>query len=333
MIKLLDIIQVDPSPEMAKLSKRDKVRLMDSVLQNVDAEAQRGLLVTLNLSSSGRRINNRIYTPKGQRAGVDSWTTPYPKPMILNHDKSVDPIGRLVSAEWVSNQDQALKFFDNVSQFMQLQDAFDSDSPQRIYKAMKKAKLLTNRAWPGLGALHGATRVVDEAAIEKFLDGRYLTFSAGTHTDRYACGICGDDWAQGEICDHRPGQITDGDIGIFVTGIFNGDEVSVLNMPANDFSQVLSMEFIDSVDASRQISEDSRRIDESTIYITDAKFSIGEIPMLKKEIKASPTLQDVDVRDIARALYDGSLDPVLKDALEADTHFETAWLIRNRGYL
>lgn len=274
LIKLTDIVQIQPNSEFTKLSKTDKHKLMDSVLQSPAVDGKRGLLVDFNLSSSARRINNRIYTPKGQQSGVNSWIEPFPKPIIRNHDKNEDPLGRFVDVQWVSLDDQALPFFKNVNSFMDFKKTLDQNQPRKIYKALKQHGLLTNRKWPGLGALHARARITDEDAIEKFLDGRYMTFSAGSHTDAYVCGICDSDWAQGDICEHRPGQITeDGDIGVFVTGGFFGDEASVLNTPANDYSSVLSMEFSDSVELNNRVSLDSRGTDSSTIFMTDATVS------------------------------------------------------------
>lgn len=333
MIKLIDVVQINPDIDLAKLSKSEKHKLMDAALQDAVSESSRGLNIKFGLSHSGRRINNRIYTPRGHRAGVSSWTEPYPKPIILNHDKKGDPLGRFVSVEWVSTKDRALPYFKDVRGFMQLQDAFDADDPKRIYKTLKRFNLLTNKEWPGLGQLLANARITDEAAVEKFLDGRYLTFSAGSHTDRYMCGICGDDWAQGEFCDHRPGEITsDGDIGTFITGSFLGDEGSVVNVPADNLGQLLSMQMTDSVDFNKLVSVDSRRLDTSTVYLTDAKFSTGELTMLtpsEEEVpEAIQTLQSMDARDIARALIDGKLEQTLLDALEGSNHFEISWLVK-----
>jgi hypothetical protein len=281
MIKLTDIVQIEPSGSYASLDKQEKHKLMDSVFQNASPE-KRGLLIHFGLSNSGRRINNRIYTPKGQIDGAASWTQPFPKPIILNHNREGDPLGRFTSVRYVSTEDQAVPFFKKVSDFMEMKDSFIADDPKKIYRTLKKFGLLTDKRWPGLGRLEASARITDESAVEKFLDGRYLTFSAGSHTDRYVCGICGSDWAKGDICDHRPGQIdTDGEMGIFVTGTFEGDEASVLNTPANDLSQIFSMEFSDSVDFNNRVSIDSRRIDTSSVYTMDAQLTVGE-PIMHK---------------------------------------------------
>lgn len=327
LFKLNDVVQLDPQKSLVDLSKTDKHRLMDSVLQSDVASGKRGLEITFNLSSSGRRINNRIYTPSGQRGNVDSWTHPYPKAIIRNHDESSDALGRFTSVEWHSLDAQASTFFKNVQTYADFKDALESDVPHKIYRALHRRNFLMDSRWPGIGQLIAKARIFDEDAIEKFLDGRYLTFSAGTHTDRYVCGVCNDDWAAGEICDHRPGQITDeGKPVVFITGAFIGDEGSVLNMPANDMSMVLSMEMTDAMQGAG-IAVPDIRTDGSGISLTDALFNPGET-MSGNTPTAAERLMDMDVRDVARQFVDGKLAVELQDALKARTHLETSWLIR-----
>lgn len=274
LFKLHDIIEISPEKTLVDLSKTDKHRFMDKILDSKRA-AKRGLLVDFNLSSAGRRINNRIYTPTGQRAGLDSWTSPFPKPIIRNHDKSEDPMGRFTSVVYNELDDKALRFFKSAKDFMFVKDAMESNDPKRIYRALKQYKLLTNKNWTGVGELAAKARISDEAAIEKFLDGRYMTFSAGSNTDRYVCGVCMTDWAGGEPCSHRPGEVTsDGELAVFITGGFYGEEGSVLTNPANDYSTVRNLEFSDSLNYS--FPQSDHLTDVSTIYITDGSVDFSD---------------------------------------------------------
>lgn len=270
MIELQDFFKVRVPEYLKNVGKREKIKIMDSVLNQ--PEGRRGIVVDFNLSSAGRRINNRIYTPRGQSTYVDSWLDPYPKPIIVTHDRDKDPIGRFVRVEYQPIDEEAMKFFNNVNDFMSVKSAFDSDDPERIYKTLNKYNLLTNRKWPGLGQLAASARITDEQAIERFLDERYITFSAGSHTDRYACGICGSDWGQGDMCEHPPGKIHDEGIGVFITGSFMGDHAAVVNTPANTQSVVRSISFSDSLNLKNREFND--RQDDNTIYITDAKYHI-----------------------------------------------------------
>ena len=140
---------------------------------------------------------------------------------------------------------------------------------------MKKYNLLTSKDWPGLGRMRVQARITDEKAIEKFLDGRYITFSAGSTTDRHVCSICQNDWAKGDICEHRHGKIYDGELCVFITGTFEVLEGSVVNMPADDLSQVLTMEFSD-MPSYPDVSLEKKVIDRDSIYISDSVYDIKE---------------------------------------------------------
>ena len=270
-IKLIDYIYVDPDVSLTSLSKREKVKLMDHMFSEGEGK---GLSITYDLSHSGRRINNRIYTTRGQQDGIPSLLSPYPKPILVHHDEGSDPIGRFTSGEWEDLSNLAMNHFDNVNNFLEVKRAYEKDSPEEIYSVMKKYNLLTNKNWPGLGRMRVNAKISDEKAIEKFLDGRYITFSAGSTTDRHVCSICQSDWAEGDICEHRHGKIYDGEICVFITGTFEVLEGSVVNMPADDLSQVLSMELTDLNE--RIESFDNNTIDKETIYLSDSIYNITE---------------------------------------------------------
>lgn len=329
-LQLRDVYQVRPQKAVLDMDTTQKQQLLDSAVSKDEEGKRRGLIITFDLSSSLRRTNNRLYTPKGQRDHVDSWTTPYPKPIIIQHERSSDPIGRFIEVKWVPNDDQAMPFFESLQDFMEFKRIAESNNPQRIYKEMLKRNLLTNDAWPGIGRLVAKARITDPEAIEKFLDGRYLTFSAGSHTDRYVCGQCGSDWANGDVCDHPPGSISDEGLpGVFITGAFYGDEGSVVTVPGNNLSLLRSMEFGDA--AGDKIPEDApflRVSDE--IQFTDAIVDTGDImaTAIDKTKQIVDSLKTMDARDIARALWDSTLTEEQVDALGAKSHFETGWLVR-----
>jgi len=324
-----DTYNIRPSKTLLELDDSQKKAVMDSAMVLDDeTNTKKGLIVEFDLSSSLRRTNNRLYTPRGQRQNVDSWTTPFAKPILVHHEKKADPIGRIVEVNWVPNDDQAMAFFPNIQDFMKFKRVCDQDNPQKIYKEMLKHNLLTNDAWPGLGRLVAKARISDPEAIQKFLDGRYLTFSAGSNTDRYACGICGSDWVTGDFCDHSPGSISDeGKPAVFITGSFKGVEASVVTDPANPLAQVKSMEFGDSVEVPDEIKLAPMNTD--ALHFIDAHVDTGDI-MDKTHITTSvvDSLMTMDARDIARGLWDQTLSTELVDALAGKSHYEVSWLVR-----
>ena len=327
-IKMNDIFEVSPEKALVDLKKADKFKLMDSLLQ--EGDRPKGLDIEFGLSASGRRTNNRIYTPKGQRAGISTWMEPYPKAIIRNHDINEDPLGRFTNVRWVSLDNESMGSFKRVQDYMAVKDALESDNPKRIYNALRKNNLLTSNKWRGTGELLADAAIYDEDAIEKFLDGRYLTFSAGSSTDRWVCSACLSDWASGDVCDHRPGTITDeGELVVVITGTFLGREASVLNTPAHDFSTVRSMQFGDSL--KEYNNEDCFLTDPSTIYLTDSSIiDVGDMMSVDKKTveQLVEEFKAMDARDVARGILSGSFTPEQNDALEAASHYETAWLVR-----
>lgn len=327
--KLKDFVQIKPDPSYADLSSGQKVSILDSL---IGGSTPRGLTVTYDLSHSGRRINNRIYTVAGQKWGIDSLTNPYPKPIIRNHDQQSEPIGRFVGGTYVDTSEAALRYFDNVQEYMEITAAFDEDSPERIYKTLKRYGLLTKKSWPGVGSMRVTAKISDKDAIEKFLDGRYITFSAGSTTDRHVCSVCASDWASGDMCEHRHGRVYDNDLCVFVTGRFEVLEGSVVNTPADDLSQVLSMEMSDNV----QI-EDLKplAVDKTTVFFSDSSFKFGEEDGLpqeeaneesncfdgqEKEEKEEANVQEQEVSD-------GSEEGRVREEVLADKEFDHMLII------
>lgn len=267
-----DYIQINPDNRILSLEKSDKVKIIDNML-NSAYSGGKGLVITYDLSHSGRRINNRIYSTKGQQKGIDSLTNPYPKPILKNHNQSSEPIGRFIGGEWQNLYDEATQFLQSNQAALDIHSAFAGDDPEKIYDTLKSFNLIDNKQWPGLGRMRVQANITDEDAIKKFMDGRYLTFSAGSTTDRHVCSICKTDWAQDGMCEHRHGQKYDGEICVFITGDFIVLEGSVVNTPADDLSQLVHMEMRDSKEESPVI-DSNIKIEE--IILSDSLYNLGE---------------------------------------------------------
>lgn len=296
-----------------------KLDLKDAKIEKVGG--QKALLVELEVSASGKVTNGRIYPPKGHQAGLDSWTKPYAKPVLVYHDDNKDPIGRWVNARWVDTEDQALAFLKgDYKALAAIKRAFAAGTPQDIYQAMKKHGAL-DKGWPGLGKVIGTVRITDAAAIEKFVDGRYLTCSAGQSTDSYTCMLDGHDWHKGQICEHSNGGMDDeGNPVIFLCGNMHGSEVSMVNIPANDTSVTISMKFEDSAGGNV----------ETTMTFSDALEDAPTIvPTVtwEKDMDLND-LKDLSVEALLQLFKQGDALQKFVDALKGDTHYETTWLIR-----
>lgn len=272
IIKYNDYIQVTPDQRILTLDKAEKIETIDKMLVSAYSGGK-GLVITYDLSHSGRRINNRIYSTKGQQKGIESLTLPYPKPILKNHDQKSEPIGRFIGGEWQNLYDEASKYLESSQKILDVHNAFSGDDPGKIYHTLKSLNLIKDKQWPGLGRMRVQANITDEEAIKKFMDGRYFTFSAGSTTDRHVCSICENDWAKDGMCEHRHGEEYDGETCVFITGDFIVMEGSVVNTPADDLSQLVHMEMRDSEESAFQ-QQDKVQVNE--IILTDSIYLLGE---------------------------------------------------------
>ena len=271
IIKFNDFIQINPDKRIRNLSTSEKIELTDNLIQS-SYTTGKGLIITYDLSHSGRRINNRIYSSVGQRNGIRSLTEPYAKPILKNHDQSSEPIGRFIGGQWENLYEDAQRYLNDNQVLLDVHNALASDDPLKIYKTLKKANLLEDKKWPGLGRMRVKASITDEDAIKKFMDGRYLTFSAGSTTNRHVCSICETDWISDGMCEHRHGKEYDGETCVFITGDFIVMEGSVVNTPADDLSQIVQMELTDSNESLFKL-EDSLIIED--MILTDSLYELG----------------------------------------------------------
>lgn len=86
--------------------------------------------------------------------------------------------------------------------------------------------------------------ITDQDAIEKILDGRYLTLSVGGSANRVNCSVCGKDLVQEGYCGHARGRKYDGKEAYWVIGEYTGDEISFVNVPADVHAQVIAAELV-----------------------------------------------------------------------------------------
>lgn len=87
-------------------------------------------------------------------------------------------------------------------------------------------------------------KITDEDAINKILDGRYLTLSVGGSANRVNCSICGKDLVQEGWCGHSRGRKYENKQAYWTIGDYTGDEISFVNAPADVFAQVISAELV-----------------------------------------------------------------------------------------
>jgi hypothetical protein len=184
----------------------------DLMLSDSKKEVKSGysLVCEVDATHSGTLINNRIYPPEEMKKGLHSWTSPYKKPVLFNHDDTKDPIGRVISAHYEKTQ-----------------RAIES----RDYKPILRES-------DGYGFQRLTAKITDPDAIQKILDGRYETVSVRMSTNHCWCSVCDTDWSDGEPCEHTPGTKYEGKLCFMTTGELTYREMSFVNIPADEYAGV-----------------------------------------------------------------------------------------------
>ena len=207
--------------------KKDALSFLQDAAQSTK---NLGLLVKVKASYSGYLLNGRCYPGIHMEQGIPTWcshdnggSSPYDMPVLMFHDQKLPAIGRVVSASYHR---------------LKKTDEFFSDwkNPAR-----------------GLNLGSGYTllqlAIKDKDAQEKFLDGRYATFSTSFTSPYTGCSICERNLLE-ENCDHVVGQIYELEDGTrrecyLVTGAQFNREVSVVNHPAQPWAVAEEMKWSD----------------------------------------------------------------------------------------
>lgn len=173
--------------------------------------------------------NNFFYTPMGMKDGIPSFTEPYGKPICVNHNTDVDPVGRIYEANYIDYKqydssplvkkiktNPAAKLVDTVKEFI-------------------KTPLYRSPSYKGLGHSEIYAEITDQDAMQKVLDKRYLTVSVSGGVDSAYCSVCGVDKLSDSdnTCSHYRGEIYDGEKAFLIGGNMKFKETSYVNIPAD----------------------------------------------------------------------------------------------------
>ncbi len=226
------------------------------------AGAKTGIVIKLAATHAGLITrNNGFYLPDKMRSAVGTWTDHYPKPIQIHHNDSPgdshDPIGRVIAARYVDTSNLVLDNFKNSvlrdssgrhtgTADKKFWDSFISDKTSFISKLNQirlMDSILQDPHYQGVGYIELTANITDSEAIQKVLDGRYITGSVGAVSDKAVCSVCNMDWLEeAELCGHRPGRMYDGKKCMVITGNLEYDEYSFVNTPADRHSRVLGIE-------------------------------------------------------------------------------------------
>lgn len=143
--------------------------------------------------------NYLLYTESAVKKGAKSWVDPYKKPVLRNHDKSIDPLGRVTGWEIVTT---------------------DAKNEPPKYVEL-------------------TCTISDDSSIEKVLDGRYFTVSVGSKSNRVMCSECNRVINEDGLCEHKRGSYNeDGKPVYWKIDSIDYIEMSFVNEPADKYTGI-----------------------------------------------------------------------------------------------
>jgi len=174
--------------------------------------------VEMEATHSGKNHNYCVYYEDSMEKDAESFTNPFKKPMLKNHDSYSEPLGRITQS-WYG-----------------------------------PSALTDERS-----AIHLRTRVTDQDAIPKFLDGRYGTVSIGGTMGTVTCNICGKTILKDgkfKFCGHWRGESYKDQVCYWGARDIEYHEVSTVNNPADDFAQIMKVTVVTDSDNKKDSKEE-----------------------------------------------------------------------------
>ena len=283
-----------------------------------------GLNVQIAATHSGIVIrNNRFYLPERMKKGVATFTKDFFKPVLLHHDQDKDPVGRIIDATYVDTsgvvQDRyrGLEVKNSKGKTMgTINDALIHDfvndkmpfgQQVDVIRNMFKDSLLDDDEYAGLGYIKILANIADPDAIQKLLDGRYITGSVGASTNRAVCSVCKSDWAKEGPCEHKPGAMYDEAKCFLIAGDLSYEEYSFVNVPADRHSKVLQLDYNgNTIDIDVADDYQGRICEVQLEFPQYDSVTKEEMGMANKNAKE--TDQELDIQDSANVNADPAPD-------------------------
>lgn len=195
------------------------------------AKNDNGLYVVVEAIHAGMTKNFTFYPAEKLESSVHTWVTPYPKPVIKNHDVDTEPLGRVVEAVF---KPSALK--------------------------------------PSTHTIQLKLHITDPDAIQKILDGRYLTLSIGGSTNEARCSICNKNIVEEGWCGHLRGRKYDGKEAYWIIGDMEFEEISFVNVPADENARIVSIDIPDASPEGRQEAVENQQTPQSSADLIDSEL-------------------------------------------------------------
>lgn len=195
--------------------------------------------VEMEATHSGKNHNYCIYYEDSMEADAESFVNPFKKPVLKNHD------------------------------------SYDGEPMGRILQAWTGPSVLTDER----SAIHLKTRITDQEAIPKFLDGRYGTVSISGTMGTVTCNICGKNILKDgkfKFCGHWKGETYKDEICYWGARDIEYHEVSTVNNPADDYAQIMKVTVITDSNDSNDNKDNNDNKEESNMHGKNGKTSADD---------------------------------------------------------
>ena len=224
--KISDSLDINILKDSNELNKIKNVYVLDDkkIKKPILKEKEYQNIVYMLATTSDKKINYRKYDDDSviEMSDNGSYMTPYNKPVLKNHDDwNGEPLGRVLDSFAIDHKTLSYK------------SPYNSELPEDVIEFFKENNCFKD----------GKTSIilkcfVDNNTIDKIKDGYYLTVSQGITCLNIICNICGETFFK---CSHRAGstyKVNDVETECIpkVIGPFIAEEISIVNIPANDTS-------------------------------------------------------------------------------------------------
>ena len=224
--KISDSLDINILKDSNELNKIKNVYILEDkkIKKPILKEKEYQNIIYMLTTTSDKKINYRKYDDNSviEMSDNGSYMTPYNKPVLKNHnDWSGEPLGRALDSFAIDHQTLTYK------------SPYNSELPEEVIEYFKENNCFKD----------GKTSIilkcfVDNNTMEKIKDGYYLTVSQGITCSDMICNICGETFFK---CPHYAAstyKVNDIETECIpkAIGPFIAEEISIVNIPANDTS-------------------------------------------------------------------------------------------------
>ena len=224
--KISDSLDINILKDSNELNKIKNVYTLEDkkIKKPILKEKEYQNIIYMLATTSDKKVNYRKYDDEAviEMSDNGSYMTPYNKPVLKNHnDWSGEPLGRVLDSFAIDHRTLSYK------------SPYNSELPEEVIEYFKENNCFKD----------GKTSIilkcfVDNNTMEKIKDGYYLTVSQGITCSDMICNICGESFFK---CSHFAGstyKVNDVETECIpkAIGPFVAEEISIVNIPANDTS-------------------------------------------------------------------------------------------------